>query len=221
MGYEELKRMTPEAREKYLEIIRSIPPGKKLRMAIERDEAILRVLSILQEFEIPYMIVGSYAASVYGFTRRTHDLDIVVVLDRESVPKLANSLCPEFYFDQQSALEAIERRDMVNAIHIDSGVKIDFWVLRADEYSQVQFSRRVCTDFEGVSAYVASAEDTILSKLLWYRETPSERQLSDVRGILEVSKDRLDWRYLNEWAPRLSLEDLLGRIARDERGTGA
>ena len=39
MGYEELDRMTPEAREKYLEIIRSIPPGKKLKIAIEHNEA--------------------------------------------------------------------------------------------------------------------------------------------------------------------------------------
>jgi len=38
MGYEELDRMTPEAREKYLEIIRSIPPGKKLKLAIEHNE---------------------------------------------------------------------------------------------------------------------------------------------------------------------------------------
>jgi len=205
--------MTPEAREKYLEIIRGMPPGKKLRMAIEHDEAILRVLSILQEFEISYMIVGSYAASVYGFTRRTHDLDVVVALTPEHVPRLADALGEEFYFDKQSALEAIERDDMVNAIHLDSGVKIDFWILHDDEYSQVQFSRRECLDFEGVPACVATAEDTILSKLLWYRISPSERQLDDVRGILTVQEGRLDWEYLHNWAAKLGVEDLLRDIA--------
>ena len=213
MGYEELDRMTPEAREKYLEIIRSMPPEKKLRIAIEHDVAILRVLLVLRELQIGYMIVGSYAASVYGFTRRTHDLDVVVDLTPEYVPRLADALGEEFYFDQQSALEAIKRRDMVNAIHLDSGVKIDFWILHDDEYSQVQFSRRQCLDFEGIQACVASPEDTILSKLLWYRITPSDRQLDDVRGILEVRKGRLDWDYLRNWADKLGVVDLLRDIA--------
>ena len=35
MGFEELDRMTPEAREKYLEIIRNMPPGKKLKNTLE------------------------------------------------------------------------------------------------------------------------------------------------------------------------------------------
>ena len=205
--------MTPEAREKYLEIIRNMPPGKKLRIAIENSEAILRVLSILGQFEIPYMIVGSYAASAYGFTRRTHDLDVVVALTPEHVPRLADALGEEFYFDQQSALEAIECDDMVNAIHLDSGEKIDFWILHDDEYSQIQFSRRECLDFEGVPACVASAEDTILSKLLWYRITPSDRQLDDVRGILVVREGRLDWDYLRNWADKLGAGDLLRDIA--------
>jgi len=213
MGYEELARMTPEAREKYIEIIRSIPPEKRLGTAIEHDVAIPRVLSILREFDIGYMIVGSYAASAYGFTRRTHDLDVVAALAPEYVPRLTNALGEEFYFHQQSALEAIKRRDMVNAIHLNSGVKIDFWMLHDDEYSQVQFSRRQCLDFEGIQACVASPEDTILSKLLRYRITPSDRQLDDVRGILVVREGRLDWDYLHNWADKLGVVDLLRDIA--------
>jgi predicted nucleotidyltransferase len=176
---------------------------------VSEIEAIRKVLGVLQESGIEYMIVGSYAATLHGSIRTTHDLDLVVRLQPEQVGALASALGDEFYLDQESARRAVERRDMVNAIHMDSGVKIDFWMLHDDEFSRCQFSRRQCVDFEGVPAYVASAEDTILSKLLWYRETPSERQLSDVRGILEVSKDRLDWRYLNDWASRLGLEDLL------------
>ena len=172
-------------------------------------EAIRRVLRILEESGIEYMIVGSYAASLHGFIRTTHDLDLVVCLKAEQVGGLASALGEEFYFDQQSALDAVAQQDMVNAIHLDSGVKVDFWVLHSDEYSQVQFARRKCTDFGGVPACVASAEDTILSKLLWYRVTPSDRQLEDVRGILEVRKGHLDWKYLDDWAAKLGVQDLL------------
>jgi hypothetical protein len=34
MGLEELDRMRPEAREKYLDIIRAIPPGKKIEITV-------------------------------------------------------------------------------------------------------------------------------------------------------------------------------------------
>ena len=40
MGFEELDRMKPEAREKYLEVIRGMPPGKKLRIAIEHNDSV-------------------------------------------------------------------------------------------------------------------------------------------------------------------------------------
>ena len=40
MGFEELDRMKPEAREKYIEVIRNIPPGKKLRIAIEHNDSV-------------------------------------------------------------------------------------------------------------------------------------------------------------------------------------
>ena len=180
-----------------------------MKRVTSQTEAIRKVLQALEQAGIPYMIVGSVAASFHGFSRATHDLDVVASLTPESVHKLADALGEEFYFDEQAALKAAAQHDVANAIHMESGIKVDFWVLHEDEYSRVQFSRRVCVDFEGIPACIASAEDTILSKLLWYRETRSDRQLSDVQAVLETNKDNLDWQYLGEWANRLGVDDLL------------
>jgi hypothetical protein len=62
--------------------------------------------------------------------------------------------------------------------------------------------------------FVKSAEDTLLRKLLWYRlgGEVSDRQWEDVRGILNVQAERLDMVYLNDWADRLGLRDLLARL---------
>ncbi|OFX15147.1 MAG: hypothetical protein A2Z18_07295 [Armatimonadetes bacterium RBG_16_58_9] len=35
MGLEELDRMTPKMREKYLEMLRAIPPGRKIELALD------------------------------------------------------------------------------------------------------------------------------------------------------------------------------------------
>ena len=39
-----------------------------------------------------------------------------------------------------------------------------------------------------------------------------EQQLLDVRGVLEVQGDRLDWGYLDRWATELGIHDLLAQV---------
>lgn len=178
-------------------------------------EAIRESLASLESAGLPYMIVGSVAASFYGLTRATHDLDVVIALRPEAVEGLAAALGEGFYMDTESAQEAVARLDMFNVIHMESGVKVDFWMLKDDEFARTQFARRQCLDFEGVQACVESAEDAILSKLKWYRISPSDRQLSDVRGIIELQRDRLDWGYLREWAAVQGVDDLLEAVSRE------
>jgi len=84
--------------------------------------------------------------------------------------------------------------------------------LRADQIEEFAESRSLGD--EPIECAFASAEDTVLNKLRWYRiggET-SERQWNDLRGILQVKGDSLDRVYLNIWAPRLEVADLLARL---------
>lgn len=45
MGLEELDRMSPEMREKYLEIVRAIPPEKKLKITLEYCDLMREVMA--------------------------------------------------------------------------------------------------------------------------------------------------------------------------------
>lgn len=64
-----------------------------------------------------------------------------------------------------------------------------------------------------IGGSLASAEDTILSKLEWCRMggEVSERQWRDVLGVLKAQGERLDLPYLRHWAVELGVEDLLER----------
>ena len=64
---------------------------------------------------------------------------------------------------------------------------------------------------------MATPEDIILHKLLWYRmgEGLSDRQWGDVLGVLKVQRDALEVEYLRRWASILDLADLLARSFED------
>ena len=55
-------------------------------------------------------------------------------------------------------------------------------------------------------------EDVILSKLLWYRLSESERQLDDCIGVWKVQRDTLEVDYLRHWAQQLALTELLAQV---------
>jgi hypothetical protein len=83
-------------------------------------------------------------------------------------------------------------------------------------FHRAQFERRtphVISSGLDRTVYVATAEDTILAKLEWYRMGGgvSERQWRDVLGVLKVQGERLDYAYLRRWAAQLSVADLLER----------
>lgn len=104
---------------------------------------------------------------------------------------------------------------MTRLIHFATSYKFDIFPLISDPYHQMQFSRRVMKDIvlEGdtLAVPVSTAEDTLLMKLVWYRAGGeiSERQWTDIRGIVAVQQNRLDRHYLSRWASYLSVADLL------------
>ncbi|HEX5757574.1 MAG TPA: hypothetical protein VF121_00110 [Thermoanaerobaculia bacterium] len=155
-------------------------------------------------------MTGSIATVFYGEPRFTNDIDIVVDLPLEQVGELCRAFpSDQFYVDEESARAAVERRGQFNVIHPASGLKLDLVVPTADEFDRSRFRRTArlhpAADYE---ASFASAEDVILKKLDFYRRGGSEKHLRDIAGVLRISGDRLDTRYLEEWAARLGLAEI-------------
>jgi hypothetical protein len=182
-------------------------------------DAFARVLEVLDRLEIEYLIGGSVASSIHGISRPTMDVDIVANLKPDQVDEFAASLQPDFYADAAMMREAIARRRAFNLIHYATTFKIDIFPLRDDEYSRASFARRRFEQSRSfgpgeIECAVATPEDTILRKLESYRAggESSERQWSDLQGVVSVSGSKLDREYLRKWAPFLKVDDLLERL---------
>lgn len=49
----------------------------------------LDILLKLEDLDIPYVIIGGFAATLYGITRATFDIDIIVDLDETRIRDLS------------------------------------------------------------------------------------------------------------------------------------
>ena len=185
-------------------------------MATDQISVTLSVIEAFDKLGVLYLIGGSLASTVHGVVRTTLDTDLVAQLQPEHTQPLVKMLQNEFYIDTDAVSNAISRQSSFNLIHLETMFKVDVFVFRQRLFDQSQFARRItqviATNPEQ-TAYIASAEDTILTKLEWYRMggEVSERQWRDVLGIIKVQENRLDLDYLQKWAIELNVADLLQR----------
>jgi hypothetical protein len=70
-----------------------------------------------------------------------------------------------------------------------------------------------------VQVFLRSAEDTILSKLEWYKTGGLiyEGQWKDIIGVIKVQGDLLDKNYIMKWAEELGVKDLLEKALEEGR----
>jgi len=180
------------------------------------DEALSAVLTAIEDLGLRYHLGGSYSSTVHGVPRQTLDADIVVDLPASLVSSLAERLRARFYVDEDRMRHAVERKTSVNAIDLTSGFKIDLFIKGDGEFDELELRRSVTAELPqpgGRRVPIKSAEDIVLRKLQWFREGAeiSDRQWNDVLGILRVQGDRLDDAYLDTWAERLGVEELLAK----------
>jgi hypothetical protein len=169
---------------------------------------LIRFVGILDAAGIPYMICGSVASTFHSAPRTTQDIDIVVELDQGRLVALLAHLPGEaYYVSEQAAHDALRRRSIFNVIDLDTGWKADLVVRKGRPFSAKEFGRRLQVEFMGVSLWIASAEDCVISKLEWAALGASERQLGDVRSIVDVQGERLDRAYIEHWVGELGLRN--------------
>jgi hypothetical protein len=183
---------------------------------VTEQELAIDAVRRLNRASIGYLLTRSMASTYWGIPRTTHDLDFVVQLPLQSIPRLLHEFRGDFYVDELAVRAALAPPHQFNAIDRRSALKIDFWMLRSDPFEMSMFERRLSVNLLGEPAWIATAEDVILHKLYWDSLTPSERQISDAAGVVAVQSDSLDRAYLQQWADELGVSEKLNRLLAGE-----
>jgi hypothetical protein len=182
----------------------------------------LDILQTLEAIGAPYMVIGAFAGAVYGVTRTTYDIDIVVDLNEEHIEALAAVYpSPRYYADPFQMRDSIRMGIMFNIIDTTRGEKADLVPLTMASRYRKAFQRRVRQTVEipgmaPLEIWCARPEDVIVGKLMAWDEGRSRKHETDIYEMVVfhyLGADltlgvKLDEAYVNVQARRLG-EDVV------------
>lgn len=182
-------------------------------------DAISATVAALDGTGIPYAITGSIASGIYGEPIPSQDVDIGIRMTRAQAEELDSRLPQRFYRSAERMVIAAENAELCNLIDADTGLKVDLCVLASTPFYDSVMARRALKSLGagGPEYYMVTAEDVILMKLVWRKDTRSAKQWENALSVARVQGARMDWKYMFEQARALDIEDDLVKL-RDEAG---
>jgi len=158
----------------------------------------------LESAHIPFMLTGSLALNFYALPRMTRDIDLVVEVSGIAPQVIAGLFEPDYYVSEEGIADALKHSTLFNLIHHGSVIKVDCIVRKKSPFRTEEFARRKRLTSGAIETWIATKEDLILSKLEWFAQSGSERQLSDLKNLLPTG---FDAEYVAHWVGELGLTE--------------
>jgi hypothetical protein len=174
----------------------------------------------LEAIGAPYMIIGAFAATMYGATRTTYDIDIVVDLSEEHIEALAAVYPPpRYYADPEQMRTSIHWGIMFNIIDTSRGEKADLVPLTMEQRYRFAFAHRIrqtvkSAGVQPFEVWCARPEDIIIGKLMAWAEGRSRKHETDIYEMLvmdalrEENEPGMDIPFIDAQAQTLGVDVL-------------
>jgi hypothetical protein len=179
------------------------------------QELVRRLVAALDAAAIDYVLVGSLSSNFYGVSRSTQDADVVVSCTTSRISELIKTLGQEFERDPQLAFETVTATSKTVLRVKATGFQIEVFFLSHDEHDQERFARRRQVSMFDCQANILSVEDVLVTKLRWLHLAGRSKDEGDIRGVLRLQRDRVDWPYVESWCDRHGTRELLERLRRE------
>jgi hypothetical protein len=144
-------------------------------------ETVKRVLSILEENQISYAVIGGLAVSHHAVPRLTQDVDLLV--RAEDLGRI-RSLFPGCY----------QRGTAVVEVYDIDGTRVDFMPAKL-RYQREALAQAVTGEIEGAPARIAAVRDLLLLKMFAAGERPllgdRKQDEADITRLLELNKETI------------------------------
>ena len=167
------------------------------------ERALVEITVLLDELDVPYMLIGGLAVSLWGEPRATLDVDLSLWVESANFEPTLSALCARVAALPRDAL-AFATQTRVLPVSSSEGVRVDLVFASLDAEKQA-IGRATAKQVGGKTVMVSSVEDLVLMKLISEREKDWE----DARRLLRRFRGSIDRAYLE---PRLTeLSEALAR----------
>jgi hypothetical protein len=155
-----------------------------------QERGLLELADTLENFGVPYMVIGGLAAAVWGEPRATLDIDVTVWVPDPGIPSLLTMLAARFdvLVAEPAAFAA---RTRVVPLRTRDGVRVDL-ILGLLSFEEEAIRRARPVPVAGRAIRFCTPEDLILHKIISSRE----RDLADARAVALRRGASLDLAYL-------------------------
>lgn len=183
-----------------------IPTGTEMTWIQDSIQLAAQLHELFVANSISYYVTGGVAAVAYGETRTTQDLDVVLAVEFTDLPRIAAIFeTAGFYVSGLDDVIA-KRMSSFQVTQIATISRADLMIPVESEFSRIQLTRRQMIPIStGKDVYFASPEDVIINKLIWGKQSQSEKQWRDVLSIMKTQRESLEYNYLKEWADKLGI----------------
>jgi predicted nucleotidyltransferase len=160
-------------------------------------QLVAELAAAFDRLKLRYALGGALATSYWGIERSTQDIDCLAAISAVSYQALADALA-EIGCEQLDdagnavAIDATRMREQAGRRHliefVRRGVRVKIFVPVVPLQNEI-LKRAVLVPVASQQVPVTSAEDLVLLKMAFHRQ----KDLQDIRGILRVQRERLDF----------------------------
>ena len=155
------------------------------------DNAISKVVDLLNSMKIEYALIGGVAVARYGIIRPTRDIDVLLYIEKIRIPDFLKKLKNEGYtFDEKTVLKELSD-DYFSSVEYKK-ISIDILL------PSIPFFRKILKGSKKVEMFgkvvpVIDVNDLIILKSIAFRE----QDKVDIKGIVAAGSERIDISYIH------------------------
>ena len=167
---------------------------------IRLEDVLIRLVSFLNKGKFEYIIIGGIAAGVLGEPRTTGDIDVDILLDKDNISGFLDKAKEAgFKVNKQRSIERAKNTGIFNIAYEDYHVDL---IIASIDLEKEAFRRKKAITICGLKTFFPTPEDLILLKIIPGRP----QDIIDAEKVVIRNRAKLDIKYLEDWARKLSDE---------------
>lgn len=178
-------------------------------------DVITSITTFFEQLCVPYCLVGTLGASLYGMQRATFSIDFIANIPSEQVARLLNEAAPLYYFEE----DIVGASATFVGLHLPSLLKVNIHTCQLDTFTTRVYRRAKTYSLvqEGKAFSIASPEDILLTQLMEYQKSGevADDQWNEILGVLKVQDECLALDYLKQWSTIFTVDGLLYKAFED------